>query len=359
MDTLRLALALDYPPHFRLRIAADLPARGITAVYGPSGSGKTSLLNCIAGLAPAGTSGTVALGDTVWQGAGTFLPAWQRAVGYVFQQARLLPHLNVRGNLLYGAQRRHGGDLSLAQVSAWLGLDELLERPVNELSGGQQQRVAIGRALLAAPDVLLLDEPLSGLDGVARRTLIGHLQRLRRELDLPVIYVSHDIEEVTRLADHVVLLRDGAIEAQGSLLELCSRLDTSLSHAQQAGAVLLGRVRAHDNEYALSELDVDGRTLFVSRLAAAPGETCRVRIPARDVSVSRERPAASSILNSLPVELAEIEETTDSRVLLKLRLQQQHLLARITRRSREQLALRVGEPLYAQVKSVALLSEPG
>jgi molybdate transport system ATP-binding protein len=233
----------------------------------------------------------------------------------------------------------------------------LISRTTDTLSAGQKQRVAIGRALLSSPRLLLLDEPLANLDHAARQGCLRCLQRLSDELRLPMLYVSHDIEEVSQLADHLVLLDRGRLVEHGSLLNLCSRLDTRLSHEEQAAAILTASVTRHDTDFGLTELAVDGHPMFVNHLSHAPGQERRVRIPARDVSVCRQRPQDSSILNILPVTLCEIEATDTARLLLRLSLGSQFLLARITRKSAMELNLQVGDPIYAQIKSAALLME--
>jgi molybdate transport system ATP-binding protein len=342
---------------FRLRVQGDLPLAGVTAIYGPSGSGKSTLLDCIAGLRHPSGHSVIRFGDITWLEGGVASPPWERQVGYIFQDARLFPHLDVRGNLQYAKDRSRPGGPELAEVVDWLGLEELLSHRPAALSGGQGQRVAIGRALLSAPRLLLLDEPLANLDHQAKMTLQAHLQRLAGELQLPMLYVSHDIEEVSQLADQLLILDDGQLVAQGPLLDLCTRLDTRLSHEEQAAAIALATIRGHDTRFGLTELDLEGQPLWVNHLPQSPGMRRRVRIPARDVSVCRERPRDSSILNILPVTLSEIEHTTDSRVLLKLALGNQDLLARITRKSASQLDLKVGDRLFAQIKSAALLME--
>lgn len=356
-------LLLDIHYHgdngFSLRLDCELPASGITAVYGPSGSGKSSLLDCIAGLRLPTPDSVIRLGSATWQEPGHSVPAWKRGIGYVFQDTRLFPHLNVRQNLHYPLARRPlPHTISFDQVVAWLELEELLSRSIDTLSAGQKQRVAIGRALLFSSRLLLLDEPLANLDHAASQECLRCLQRLSPELQLPMLYVSHDIEEVSQLADHLLLLDQGHMVEQGSLLALCSQLDTRLSHEEQAAAILTARVSQHDANYGLTELEVDGHTLFVNHLPHAPGQLRRVRIPARDVSVCRERPGDSSILNILPVTIAQIEDTAAPRLLLRLSLGSQHLVARITRKSAVALGLRVGDKIYAQIKSAALLMEP-
>jgi molybdate transport system ATP-binding protein len=355
-----LVLRIDCPgdQDFSLQLDCQLPDSGTTAIYGPSGSGKSTLLDCIAGLRQAGQGSSIRWRNETWQAGTQFTPVWERRIGYVFQDARLFPHLNVRQNLEYALARRpQRGDISFDKVVMWLELEDLLTRRPETLSAGQKQRVAIGRALLSAPRLLLLDEPLANLDHAAAGQCLGYLQRLARELDLPMLYVSHDIEEVSQLADHLVLLDQGKLTAQGSLLDLCSRLDTRLSHEEQAAAIVLGTIRHHDAQYGLTELDVEGQPLRVSCVTQAPGQQRRLRIPARDVSICRSRPVDSSILNILPVTLTEIEDSGNARILLRLALGSQYLLARITRKSASELQLRVGDALFAQIKSAALLME--
>jgi molybdate transport system ATP-binding protein len=355
---LALKLLYEGQREFTLSLDCVLPATGITAIYGPSASGKTSLLDCIAGLRRAEPGSRITFRDQVWQDATTFCPPWQRGVGYVFQDSRLFPNMTVGGNLDYALRRRHAdGGPALAQLSNWLDLGDLLEKSAEQLSGGQKQRVAIARALLSNPGLLLLDEPLANLDRAAARQCLGYLQRLHGELKLPMIYVSHNIEEVSELADHLLIIQQGRAIAQGPTLELCSRLDNQLSQEQQAAAITECRISSHDPEFGLTELDIEGYPLFVSRVDRAPGERRRLRIPARDVSVCRQRPEDSSILNLLPVTLAAMRESDDARVMLRLELGSQSLLARITRKSAHQLQLSVGDRLFAQVKSAALLME--
>ena len=344
---------------FRLQLKCKLPDQGITAIYGPSGSGKSTLLDCIAGLRQPGDDSSIQFQSDTWHDRTHNTPTWQRRIGYVFQDARLFPHLSVQQNLDYAlARRRPEPDrISLDKVITWLELADLLTRAPDTLSAGQKQRVAIARALLSAPRLLLLDEPLANLDHAASQQCLGYLQRLQEELNLPMLYVSHDIEEVTQLADHLALLDQGKLVDQGSLLDLCSRLDTRLSHEEQAAAITIGTITQHDEAYGITELDLEGQTLFVGHLPQAPGQQRRIRIPARDVSVCRERPSDSSILNILPVTLSEIENSGDTRILLRLALGSQFLLARITRKSAAELQLQVGDHLFAQIKSAALLME--
>lgn len=343
--------------NFSLQLDCELPATGITAVYGPSGGGKSTLLDCIAGLRQPATGSLVKFRQHTWQEGKHFVPPWLRGIGYVFQDGRLFPHLSVEQNLRYALSRRRNEGASAEQLIHWLDLADLLARRPGSLSAGQKQRVAIARALLSAPGLLLLDEPLANLDHAASRQCLNYLQRLEHELNLPMLYISHDIEEVSQMADHLVLLEQGRITDQGSLLDLCSRLDTRLSHEEQAAAILVCTVSRHDSDFGLTELAVAGQTLYVSHQQEAVGQQRRLRVPARDVSVCRQRPDDSSILNILPVTLEQIEASDGARVLLRLGLGSQYLLARITRKSASELKLQPGDRIFAQIKSAALLMD--
>ncbi len=357
MNELRITLDHAAADGFTLAVDCTLPGDGVTALYGPSGSGKTTLLDYVAGLKPV-TGATIALGDLGWQAQGAAVPAWQRGIGYVFQDARLFPHLSVKDNLLYGAARQpKPGPVHFDEAVAWLELTNLLAREPDTLSAGQRQRVAIGRALLAAQNLMLLDEPLANLDFEATRQCLRGLKNVAAEHRLPMLYVSHDIEEVSQLADHIALLNDGRLTGQGSLIDMCSRIDSRLAHEEQAAAIVSATVARHDIAYGLSELSVAGQTLWVNQLGEAIGSGRRVRIPARDVSLCRTKPVDSSILNVFRVAIAEIEDTGDARLLLRLALGEQFLLARITRKSATELRFAVGDTVFAQVKSAALLME--
>jgi molybdate transport system ATP-binding protein len=340
---------------FRLAAAFTTPDRGITALFGPSGSGKSTLLRCIAGLERA--AGHLQVGAETWQDGSVFLPAHRRALGYVFQEASLFPHLSVRANLDYGYRRTPPGERRLApeQVIDWLGIAPLLGRRSQTLSGGERQRVAIGRALLASPRLLLMDEPLSALDRHAKQEILPYLERLARELDLPILYVSHALDEVARLADHLVLLEAGRVSASGPLAELATRLDLALAHGNEAEAIVDGRVAGHDETFHLTLVDFSGGRLCVPRHPTQPGQRVRIRILARDVSLTLQHQVATSILNIFPVTVTEVAEDSPAQVVVRLDAAGTPLLARITRKSAAALAIEPGHPLYAQVKSVAIL----
>ncbi|GAB5452296.1 MAG: molybdenum ABC transporter ATP-binding protein [Halioglobus sp.] len=359
MNTIELNIDCSGAQNFSLQVDCNLPAQGVTAIYGPSGSGKTTLLDCIAGLREPGVDSLIRIGDQILNDRNVQLPPWRREVGYVFSKARLFSHLSVQSNLHYAIQRRRTPrNFTIDDVSKWLQLDTLLERAPDSLSAGQQQRVAIARALLSAPQILLLDEPFANLDGVARKQCIQLLQQLSSELDIPMLFVSHDIEEVSELADYLLLLEDGRVRSQGPLIELCSRLDSRLAQEERAAAILCAGISRHDGEYGLSELDVEGETITVAALQRPVGSEQRLRIPARDVSICRQRPTDSSILNILPVTVQEMSAIGPSSLTLRLALGTQYLLARITRKSAAKLDVHVGDKVYAQIKSVALVSAP-
>ena len=278
----------------------------------------------------------------------------------MFQEASLFPHLSVRANLEYGLKRIAPSErkVPLEQVVEWLGLSHLIERgDPAKLSGGERQRVAIGRALLTSPRILLMDEPLSALDTTSKQEILPYLERLHRELNIPVLYVSHAMDEVARLADHLVLLEQGRVIASGALHETLARLDLPTAHFDDAGAVIEATVERHDEPYHLTRLDFSGGNLWVGKLDQPLGSKVRARVLARDVSIATHQPQATSITNILSGIINEIRDEGPDKVMLRMRLgESQVLLSRITRRSRDQLSLFAGREVFAQVKSVALMA---
>jgi molybdate transport system ATP-binding protein len=358
MDGIRARLRIARGD-FQLDVDVHLPQHGISALFGPSGSGKTTCLRAIAGLERA-PGGYVALGDEVWQddGAGIFVPVHRRALGYVFQEASLFPHLSVRGNLDFGRKRVPVSErrFDLAPVAELLGITGLLDRRPDGLSGGERQRVAIARALLAAPRLLLMDEPLAALDLRRKQEILPYLERMHDELAIPIIYVSHAPDEVARLADYLVLLDDGKSVASGALGETLARVDLPPAFADDAGVVLETVLAGHEPD-ALSRLAFDGGVLYVGQRPQAPGTRLRCRIHARDVSLALARPHGSSIVNLLPATVTALGPTDrPGHVLVQLRIGASPLLARITERSRRELNIVPGVQLWAQIKGVALLS---
>ncbi len=344
---------------FALDIDLELPGHGITALFGHSGSGKTTCLRAMAGLERA-PGGFFSIGDDVWQDEqnGIFVPTHRRALGYVFQEASLFSHLSVSGNMAFGLKRTASAEqrFDLATVADLLGIGSLLDRMPDSLSGGERQRVAIARALLAAPRLLLMDEPLASLDLKRKLEILPYLERLHGELSIPVIYVSHAPDEVARLADHLVLLEDGKVVASGSLSETLARTDLPPAFADDAGVVLETTLSGHEADN-LSQLDFADGSLHVGRRPEAPGSRLRCRIHARDVSLALERPRASSIVNILPATVTAVAATdTPGHVLVQMRVGTTPLLARITERSQRELEIVPGQPVWAQIKGVALLA---
>ena len=345
---------------FALDLSVSLPDRGVTALFGPSGCGKTTVLRALAGLERA--AGRVALGAEVWQddAAGVFVPTHQRAIGYVIQESALFPHLDVRRNLGYGMKRVAGGArrIALDQVVELLGIGHLLDRRPDTLSGGERQRVAIARALATSPQLLLMDEPLAALDAKRKAELLPYLDRLHQELGIPIVYVSHAIDEVARLADHLVLMDAGRVLADGPLPDMLARLDLPVAFGDDAGVVLDAVVGERDAQWQLARLDVDGEACRLwSRDAGLPvGRRVRLRVLARDVSLARTPQTGTSIGNQLQGHVEAIaDDDHPALALVRVRIGTAPLVARLTRRSAHALGLAVGLPVWAQVKTVALM----
>ena len=354
--TLALRVALTRS-EFALDVTCDIPTHGITAVFGRSGGGKTTLLRCIAGLERS-ARGRIDFNGEGWQDDGRFVPAHRRAVGYVFQESSLFPHLDVRGNLEFGLRRVPPGQrrMGLDEAVALLDLSTLLKQPAQRLSGGERQRVAIARALLTSPKLLLMDEPLSNLDQTSKAEILPHLERLRDQAVIPLIYVSHALGEVMRLADHLVLLEAGRVQAAGPLQQLLARSDLPLAGFPDSGSIFEAVVEEHDPGYHLSYVRITAGRLAISLKSVAIGQRIRVRIDARDVSLALEPPGLTSIINVLPAKVLDLRDDHDpAQTLVRLEAGTEPLLARITRRSAVQLGIVPGTLLYAQIKSVALM----
>lgn len=347
---------------FSLEVDMSMASEGVTAFFGPSGAGKTTVLRCMAGLERA-PNGVFRIHGETWQdeASGTFVPPHRRAVGVVFQDVGLFPHLTVERNLHYGRRRSRrrrrseGFSVDADEVIDLLEVGRLLDRYPARLSGGEAHRVAIARSLLTDPRLLLLDEPLTGLDAKGKAEVMAYLERLFRELSIPVVYVSHSLDEVARLADDMRILERGRVTARGSPQALLSRLDLPVAHSDVAGAVIETEVARQDLEYQLTHLDFVGGQLVIPYRDVEPGTPVRVRIQARDVSIALDASIATSILNVLPAEIDELSPESPGQVLVRLRVGHAMLLARVTRKSAEVLDLRPGQRVYAQVKSVSLI----
>jgi molybdate transport system ATP-binding protein len=356
LHRIRVSLAR---PDFTLEADLALPQRGITALFGPSGSGKTTLLRCVAGLEQA-KSAWVKIAGQVWQDDALqiFLPTWRRPLGYVFQEASLFDHLDVRGNLHYGLRRigSRPQAIALEAVIELLGLGALLRRRTQQLSGGERQRVAIARALATQPRLLLLDEPLASLDHERQRDILPWLERLRDELHIPMLYVTHAAGEVARLADTLIVMAHGRVVARGPTARVLVGIDVPVMLGEDAGALLDGVVAERDSRWHLARIDFAGGSLWLPDSGVAPGRPVRVRILARDVSLTTEAPRSTSIQNLLQgTVLAVKPDIHPSQALVQVQCGKSILLARVTDRAVHTLALHPGKPVWAQVKSVALV----
>lgn len=343
-------------PGFSMDVDLSLPAQGISVLFGSSGCGKTTLLRTIAGLQPE-VSARVALRGEVWQDEHTALAPHRRPIGYVFQEASLFPHLSVMGNLLYGRKRTgRAPQVDLDHLIDLLGIAHLLERKPDRLSGGERQRVGIARALAVSPQLLLMDEPLAALDLKRKQEILPYLEKLHRELAIPVVYVTHSPDEVARLADHLVVLEQGRVVASGPLSEISHRVDFPVSLLDDVGVVIDATVASIDQQWQLAEVVFDGGSLWTADAALAKGCRLRVRIRASDVSIASEKPVASTIQNVLPGIVDRVAEAgIPGLMLVRVQVGATALLAKVTARSVHQLGLASGKPVWAQVKSVALL----
>ncbi len=356
MSTLSVAVAHRLGG-FDLDVAFEAPA-GVTALFGRSGSGKTSVVNVIGGLLRP-RWGRVVLGDQLLLDTerGISVPRHRRRIGTVFQEGRLFPHFSVRQNLLFGRWFAPRGETGagLDDVVDMLGLAPLLGRSPAGLSGGEKQRVAIGRALLSKPGLLLMDEPLSALDETRKAEILPYIERLRDEAGVPIVYVSHSVAEVARLADTLVVLEAGRVVAAGPAPDVLARLNVApLAGSREAGAVLDARVEAHDDSFGLTTLATGAGALRIPRLDLPVGASLRIQIPARDVMLTLAAPVGTSALNVLPAVVAEIHVGTGASVVLRLDCNGAALLARVTRLSVSEMELTPGVAVFAVVKSVAL-----
>lgn len=327
---------------FALDSAFDVP-NGVTAVFGPSGSGKTSIIRAIAGVLTCDRAEVSLDGRDLSR-----LPTHKRNIGYVFQDARLFPHMTVLKNL------RYGGAHDETAIIAVLGLSKLLDRYPASLSGGERQRVALGRALMSAPDVLLMDEPLSALDGPRKAEVLPYLEALRDQTSIPILYVSHDIGEVARLASRIIVLDHGKIVLSGAVEDVLSDMAAvPFFGPRDVGAVLTGRVVGHADD-GLTKIETGAGPLWVPGAVGRAGGTVRVRVPAQDVILSRSAPHDLSALNVLPVTISDIGRGAGSGNIVALRAQNTKLLAKITKRSCETMKLTVGDQVFAILKANAI-----
>ncbi|MEM8645026.1 MAG: molybdenum ABC transporter ATP-binding protein [Pseudomonadota bacterium] len=344
---------------FTVNIDEVISLAGITALFGPSGSGKSTLLRILAGLEKR-AKGRVVFNGTVWadSASGMYVPAHRRSVGLVFQDGRLFSHLTVGGNLNYALSRspKDQRPISFDQVVEALDLSALLERKPDGLSGGERQRVALGRTVLTQPGLLLLDEPLSALDVRRKGELLPFIEKVPDVFGIPCIFVSHAVDEVARLADDAIILRDGEVALRGELPDIFQQLDMhGFTGNFEAGAVVEARVIEHDTQYQLTNLDLGGEVMQMPMVSSLnPGDQVRLRIRARDVSLALKRPSGVSIRNCLPAVVEEVRAEPDTAFAeVLVRVGQQGLRSRITRQSADELKLAPGLKAYALVKSVS------
>jgi len=343
---------------FALDTAFKVEAPGITALFGPSGSGKSSTINAIAGLLRPRVGRIVINEEVVLDtSAGIFVPARRRRLGYVFQDARLFPHLSVRSNLEFGARRSPDPPSAseIAEMIGLLGIGPLLARKPATLSGGERQRIALGRAMLAKPRLLLLDEPLAALDAARKAEILPYFERLRDEARVPMVYVSHSVDEVARLADHIIVLNEGRIAAQGSVFDVLARLDVApLTGRFEAGAVIDARIAAQHPAERLTEVSFDEGRLWIPGIDGAIGARVRVRIRARDVMLALSEPQGISANNVVRGVVAGVHEDEGTYQDVLLACGRARLIASITRRSLDRLEIRPGQELFAVIKSVTV-----
>ena len=357
-DLLKLDLTLERSG-FNLNVNLSLPSGGVSVLFGPSGSGKTTLLRCIAGLEHA--KGRVSFNDEVWQDSrtGVFVPTWRRAVGYVFQEASLFEHLSVEHNLMFGLKRTRPrpADHELKDALNRLGIDHLLRRSVGGLSGGERQRVAIARALLTRPKVLLLDEPLASLDPNRRQEVLPWLERLHLETQKPIVYVTHSVDELARLADHLVLLNQGSVQTSGPITEVMATPEVALAIGEEAGVVTTGQIAERSVQDAMIRIEFGAGTVWSRDSGLSLGQQVRIRILARDVSLARTPMADSTIQNRLQGQVESIrDDVHPAQALVSVRCASELILGRVTHRSLKQLGIQVGDPVWCQVKSVAIMT---
>ena len=365
MTTLHLQIMMNRSA-FKLDVNLQLPGQGITAIFGPSGSGKTTLLRAVAGL-ENNSQGRIQIGANIWQDTqqGIDLPTWQRSLGYVFQESSLLPHLSVTDNLNFGLKRalkssdnaKTEAAKALQASIELLGIGSLLTRMPDQLSGGERQRVAIARAIAMQPQLLLMDEPLASLDVARRQEIFPWLSKLRDDLKMPMLYVTHSAEEVTRLADHLVVLDQGQVKAQGPVSAVLTQVVNPVVVGEDAGALIEGRIGEVDVQWHLSRVDFEGGSVWMRDAGLPVGKAVRIRILARDVSLATSEPQNTSIQNQLRGSIQSISpDAHPSQIMVVMKCGAEELMARVTKRAVDELALQVGQSVWAQVKSVALVA---
>jgi molybdate transport system ATP-binding protein len=354
MSTLSVDVQVDFSG-FSLSAKCAIPPTGITGMFGPSGCGKSTLLRAIAGLTPC--QGSIQLGDTVWQSEQHILPTHRRNIGYVAQTPKLFPHLSVKSNLMYGLKRRKAPIDQLAPLTELMGVDHLLSRNVEDLSGGETQRIAIARALITQPSLLLMDEPLSALDTDNKSEILPYLERLQDTLNIPVIYVTHDISELERLASSIIVMNSGKIVTQQPMSSALMDEKLPFAHRSDAVTLLEGKVTKVDSDDKSSWINIDGSDFYVPHLLNHQ-QSVRLRIHSSDISLSLIKPEQTSVQNCIPVIVDEVLSSEHGVVNLKLAMNEtsnQMIVASITQRSMKELGIDKGTEAWALVKGASLL----
>ncbi|GLS26198.1 molybdenum ABC transporter ATP-binding protein [Marinibactrum halimedae] len=369
----KTALPFSLSGQYRLTIETDIPGQGITAIFGPSGSGKTTLLRCLAGLECVPNS-KVQFKGSVWQSPSQFIPPNKRPIGMVFQEPSLFSHLTVEENLRYAIKRAkpfpsHGSATPNSEINKnvinkktlveLLGIEHLLNHNTKVLSGGERQRVAMARTLLTQPQLLLMDEPLSALDAARKQEVLPYLERLKEELNIPVVYVSHSVEEVSRLADHLMVIENGECTAAGSIHTLPLSPSVHFQSESQQAVIIDAFLSERDTQYGLIKADFPGGHLWVKDSGNALHSPQRLQIQAKDVSIALTEPSNTSVLNRLPVVITEIRSSSNAMATLVLTIgnddnHSTQLLAQVTKRSVDNLGLQTGMPVWAMIKSIAI-----
>ncbi len=344
-------------PDFTLDVDLSLPESGITAIFGPSGSGKTSLLRAIAGL-DRPQKAQITFGQDIWQSDDIFLPPHKRPIGYIFQESSLFDHLSVQQNLDYGQKRIKNPVTAVErdQIIDLLDIAALLRRYPEKLSGGERQRVAIARALLLNPEVLLMDEPMASLDFRRKAEILHFLERLKSRLKIPLLYVSHNVDEVTRLADHLVIMEGGRVRRQGPIREVLSSHKILNSMGDEPFTLLFGRVKTPCTGHQLTEVHMGDMLIRMPRQNVAKGDKIRLLLYARDVSITLRRPENTSVLNIFPCRIETIDAATENgQCLVHLALHNSRIQARVSALSCAELNLQPGKQVFAQVKAISIV----
>ena len=341
---------------FSLSLDITIPGKGITTIFGPSGSGKTQILRCIAGLEKK-ARGSIRYQDSDWlrSSHNIFIPAHERHIAYVFQEANLFPHLNVMQNLEYGMKRsKHKtANIHRDDIINWMGIKPLLRRNPQTLSGGERQRVAIARALLSSPQLLLMDEPLASLDEKSRNEILHCLEHLHQHLDIPILYVTHSLNELYRLSDYIMLVEEGRCSAHGPVHEILDQMELAINQLANTSSLIEGHINHYDEQYKLTYIDSIAGTFALPGLIKNKG-ALRIRIMAKDVAIALEKPVKTSIINYIEGIVNEIHEYNEAQNTIKILANKQTILARITKKSCDHLQLKPRTRIFALIKSVAL-----